>query len=232
MEIVCGQCGKTISGEGAAFCPYCGAKLTQERKTPETRNEEAEHVVRKALSVNSYPERKKILLKGLEAYPGSLEIAWELLFIGEPEKKRTRNMDFSIIKCWNLDVYRNPGEFSDEKRERMREQLFSAPELVQTLNRFDNPGEKQQEYLQRLCREYVELFLEGSNQIMGNLFGFHFDRNKEKKLATPVAQMISRIREDEKLPPEQREQLWKALYQAYGTRTGGNMKYLDELLDS
>ena len=67
---------------------------------------------------------------------------------------------------------------------------------------------------------------------MGNLFGFHSNRNKEKKLAAPVANMIGRIRADEKLLPEQREQLWKALYQGYAARVGGNTNCLDELIRS
>ena len=231
MSMICSQCGKTIEGEGMAFCPYCGAKLTG-AAVPESRDEEAEKWICKALSVNSYPERKKILTKGLEACPDSREIRWELLFIGEPETKRTRDIDFSVIKCWVLEMYRNPRNFTDDKKDRMRAQFFDAPELIRTLNQFANPEEKQREYLQRLCREYVELFLEGSNLVMGNIFGFRIERNKEKKLAAPVAEMIARIRADEKLLPEQREQLWKAMYQAYGTRTGGKMEYLDERLNA
>ena len=231
MNRTCSQCGKTIDGEGIAFCPYCGAKLSAE-PAAEIRNEEAEKWVRKALASSSYPERKKILQKGLEACPDSREIQWELLFIGEPETKRKRQVDFSIIKCWILEIYRSPGDFSAEKRDRMRSQLFDTPELARILNLFDNPEDKQREYLQRLCTEYVELFLEGSNLVMGNIFGFRIERNKEKKLAVPVAEMIGRIRADEKLLPQQREQLWKALYQAYGTRTGGKMQYLDEALNS
>ena len=172
MSRICSQCGKTVDGEGVVFCPYCGSKLTADI-TPETRNEEAEKWVRKALAVNSYPERKKILLKGLEACPDSLEIAWEMLFIGEEAPRKAWGIDFSIIKCWILEIYWKPGDFSEEKRNRMRAQFFDDPELVRCLNRFENPQDKQREYLLRLCREYVELFLEGNNQVMGNVFGFH-----------------------------------------------------------
>ena len=213
------------------FCPYCGAKLTAAENSQEPVNEEAEKWIRKALSVNSYPERKKILQKGLEACPDSREIAWEMLFVGEEPEKRMWGIDFSIIKCWVLEIYYKPKEFSAEKKDRMRAQLFDAPELKKCLERFDNPADKQREYLQRLCREYVELFLEGSNEVMGSLFGFRNERNKEKKLAIPVAQIIKGIRADEKLLPEQQEQLWKAVYQAYGTRTDGKMACLDEYLN-
>ncbi len=231
MNRTCNQCGKTIDGEGIAFCPYCGAKLAAE-PAAEIRNEEGEKWVRKALASTSYPERKKILLEGLKACPDSREIAWELLFVGEEPQKKGWGIDFSIIQCWVLEIYRDPKAFRDAKRDQMRAQLFDAPRLTGTLQMFEDPEAKQQEYLQRLCRDYVELFLEGSNQIMGNIFGFRLERNKEKRLAVPVAEMLGRIRADEKLLPQQREQLWKTLYQAYGTRTGGKMQYLDELLNS
>ena len=106
------------------------------------------------------------------------------------------------------------------------------PASDETSDKFPDPEKKQREYLERLCKEYVELFLEGNNQVMGGIFGFRLERNKDKRIAVPVAQMIANIRADEKLLPEQREQLWKILYQAYGVRTGGKMEYLDELLDS
>ena len=226
MAAHCNQCGKTIEVEGIAFCPFCGAKL-QTEKIKETRNGEAEKWVRKAQAVTSYPERKKILQKGLEACPDSPEIAWEMLFVGEEGPKKGRIIDFSIIKCWILEIYRNPGDLSEEKRDSMRAQLFDAPELQECLGKFRNPDEKQQEYLLRLCREFIQIFLEGDSQVMGRLFGFSLDRNKEKRLAEPVSKMISRMEADEKLLPEQREQLAKAMRIAYLSRAAGNEQYLN-----
>ena len=226
MGINCKQCGKTIEGEGVAFCPYCGTKLVPE--TPaEPRNEEAEKWIKKAEAVTSYPEKKKILQKGLEACPGSREIAWEMLFVGEPGPKKGRTIDFSIIKCWILEIYRKPGEFSEDKRNSMRSQLFDAPELKECLNRFEDPEQKQKEYLLRLCREYITIFLEGDSQVMGRLFGFSLERNKEKRLAEPVSQVIERMKADEKLFPEQREQLAQAMRIAYVSRANGNEQYLN-----
>lgn len=227
----CRQCGRIIADSGISFCPYCGAKLeTPAETSPELRNEEAEKWVRKAQEVASYPERKKILERGLKACPDSREIAWELLFIGEPQSKKKWAVDFSVIKSWILEIYWKPKDFSEVKKAELRAQLFDAPELKACFDRFENPEEKQKEYLLRLCREYVELFLEGSNQVMGNIFGFQLERNKEKKVAVPVAEMIGRIRTDEKLLPEQREQLWKALYQGYTAWANGKTEYLDEQL--
>ena len=231
MSITCIQCGKQIDGEGMAFCPYCGAKLPEAENPAEPHDEEAEKWIRKALAVTSFPERKRILLQGLNACPDSREIKWELLFVGEEEqKKRSFALDFSIIKCYILEIYRSPGEFSEEKRNRMRSLLFDDPQLRETCELFDNPEQKQLEYIQRLCREYLEIFLEGNNQVMGNWFGIRLERNREKKLAVPVAEMIRRIKKDEKLSPEQREQLVQAMVQAYAAKAGGNMEYLDSLL--
>ena len=231
MNMICNQCGKKAEGEGIVLFTYCGERLISAAETAAPRNEEAEKWISKAMNVHSYPERKKILQKGLEACPGSREIEWELLFVGEEPRKRKWEMDFSIIKCWILEIYLKPEVFSEEKKDQMRLQFFDDQKLKDCLNRFENPADKQREYLQRLCREYVELFLEGSNQIMGNFLGIRIERNKEKRVAVPVAEMINRIRADEKLSPEQREQLWKALYQGYSSYANGKTGYLDERLD-
>ena len=58
----------------------------------------------------------EILLKGLKECPNSREIRWELLFTGEQEDKRRWTVDFSVIKCWVLEMYRKPGDFTEEKR--------------------------------------------------------------------------------------------------------------------
>ena len=129
MNRTCSQCGKTIDGEGIAFCPYCGAKLAAE-PAKEIRNEEAAKWVRKALAVTSYPERREILLKGLEACPDSREIAWELLFVGEEAPKKGRVIDFSVIKSWVLEIYRDPKIFPEAKKDEMRMQFFDSPKLT------------------------------------------------------------------------------------------------------
>lgn len=234
MSMTCIQCGKKIEGEGMAFCPYCGAKLPEAVNPDEPRDEEAEKWIRKALAVTSFPERKKILNQGLNACPDSREIKWELLFVGteEQKKKRVVSLDFSIIKCYILEIYRTPGNFSGERRDRMCAQLFDDPQLQETCALFDDPQQKQREYLQRLCREYLEIFLEGNNEIMGNWFGIRLERNKDKKLAVPIAKMIKEIKKDGKLLPEQQELLVQSLVQAYAGKTGGKTEYLDGLLGS
>ena len=128
MGIICNRCGKQIEGEGVAFCPYCGQKLTAEA-APVQRPEE-EKWIREARAAISYPERKKILLEGLKACPDSREISWELLFVGEEAPKKGWGIDFSIIQSWVLEIYRDPKAFSEAKRDQMRSQLFDSPKLT------------------------------------------------------------------------------------------------------
>ena len=229
MSMNCPKCLNKVE-EGMLFCPRCGEKLQNDEKkesgTPA--DPKAEKWVKKARAIQSYPKKKEILLQGLAECPDSRDIRWELLFVGEEPPKKSRSFEFSIIKCWMLQIYRKPEDFSAERRDTLRALLYEDPALQQCLGMFEDPEQKQREYLLRLCREYYSIFLEGDNQLMGNIFGFRLEKNKSKKLAKPAAEMIRRVREDEKLLPDQREQLWKAMYEAYGARTGGKTAYLDE----
>ena len=211
--MTCIKCGKEITGEGIAFCPYCGAKLeTAEKKLV---SKEAEEWVQKALKVTSLPERKKILEQAKTACPDSTEIDWELLFIGTPDPKPARGkLDFSIIKSWLLQIYRKPGDFSREKRDAMRRELFEGEQLQAALAAYENPEEKMREYLGRLCREYIEIFLKEDNQLMGNIFGLRIGRNRDKVLEEAVNNMIRLIEADEQLSAERKQMLKEAMLRA------------------
>ena len=231
MSMICPNCRKSIEGDRIAFCPYCGMKLPEPAAVPPAPEDEAaDRWIRKALAETSYPKRKQILLQGLEENPDSREIAWELLFIGEEGTKRAKAYDYSIIKCWALDLYLRPEELKREKQDEMRAQLFDSPELNRCLNLFENPEEKHREYLLRLCRKFIVLFMEGDNRLMGSWFGFRIDRKKEKVLAEPAARMITRMKADEHLLPEQRQTLSNAMYRAFSERYAGKTEYLDEYL--
>ena len=211
--MTCIKCGKEITGEGIAFCPYCGAKLETAEKKPVSK--EAEEWVQKALKVTSLPERKKILEQAKAACPDAPEIDWELLFIGTPDPKPARGkLDFSIIKSWLLQIYRKPGDFSRERRDAMRRELFEGEQLQAALAAYENPEEKMREYLGRLCREYIEIFLKEDNQLMGNIFGLRIGRNRNKGLEEAVNNMIRLIEADEQLSAERKQMLKEAMLRA------------------
>ena len=224
----CTQCGREVTGNDVSFCPYCGARLERPEKTEMARDPRAEEWVRKALAVSSLPDRKKILEKAKADCPNAPEIDWEMLFIGRKDPKPPRGkMDYSIIKSWLLQIYREPGELSAEKQERMRTELFEDPELLSVLERYPDPGEKMREYLTRLCREYIEIFLDGDSRLTGTIFGFRISRNKDRIIGSAAAQMLRRIDADNKVKPEHRMMLRQAMVQAFSDFSGGKTEYLE-----
>jgi len=225
MSIACKHCGKTIEETGISFCPFCGVRIEERKEKPDA---EAETWIRKAMAVTSFPKRKEILEEGLRACPDSREIRWELLFIGEKDPKPPKGrMDFSIIKCSLLQMYRFPDDYPEEKKETMRAQLFTDPKLLSTLQLFEDQEAKHREYLERICEEYIEVFMEDDNRLMNNFLGFRLSKNKEKLLAAPCADIIGRIRTDTGLTGEQRALLADMFYRAFSVRMGGNTEYLD-----
>ena len=224
----CRQCGKGIPGEEMLFCPYCGAKLSAEAE--KKASPEAEKWLRKAMAVSSLPERKKILEQARAACPDDPDIEWEWLFIGHPNPKPRRGMmDFSIIKCYLLQIYLKPEEFLPERREVMRQEIFGDPQLKRCMEMAEDPQKRLDEYLLRLSREFIELFMEEDNQVMGVIFGFRIGRNKAKRLAAPAANVLKRIEEDEGLTAEQRKLLSSAFYRSFAYRMGGETSFLDAI---
>ena len=211
--MTCIRCGKEIAGEGMAFCPYCGGRLAVPEA--EASSEEAGEWIRKAMKVTSLPERKEILERARAACPGDPGIEWELLFIGTPDPKPQRGkLDFSIIKSWLLQIYRKPDDFSAEKRNAMRHELFHGAQLQSVLASCENPEQKMREYLERLCREYVDIFLKEDNQLMGNIFGLRIGRNRTKILENAVEEMIRRAEGDELLSDEEKQMLRESMIRA------------------
>lgn len=228
MERTCPGCGKKLTEKNYAFCPWCGNDLVipaaKEERTEEEK--QADKWIQTALAETAYPRRREILQKGLKECPGNREILWELLFTGEAAGGR--RIDFSVIKCHALDFYLEPENYREPQRDRMRGELFDAPELKACLALFEDPEEKQRAYLRRLCREYVTIFLEGNNRIMGSFFGLRNEKSRGKRLAKPVKKMLSRMGEDEKLLPEQRQMLREEMTRAFAAKAEGNTALLEE----
>ena len=123
-------------------------------------------------------------------------------------------MDFSIIKSWLLQIYRKPGDFTAEKRNAMRKELFEGEQLQKVLAGSADPEGKMEEYLERLCREYIDIFLKEDNQLMGNIFGLRIGRNRDKVLEGAVENMIRQIEADRELDAGRKQMLREAMMRA------------------
>ena len=71
-----------------------------------------------------------------------------------------------------------------------------------------------EEYLERLCREYIDIFLKEDNQLMGNIFGLRIGRNRDKVLEGAVENMIRQIEADRELDAGRKQMLREAMMRA------------------
>lgn len=225
---ICSQCGRAVQPADAAFCPYCGSVMTaQTQNVPEG----AKAYLRKADDLKDPVKKHELLLKAEREYPDCLEVAEALLFLGRLYERNPRELDYSVIKCFLWHMYLTPGEFPEEKKQQMREELFRHPQLVRCMQLAPDANAFLRRYLKRLGCEFVALFLKGSNHYTRTWFGFRIDNRMSRVLAQPVAQMIVNIRADEQLTPQERAMLCEAIYAAFLTETGGEPRWVDEELE-
>ena len=226
---VCPACGRAAQMAQAAFCPFCGAPMAQNAGASDT-PEGAAKLLLKAEKMNDPVKKYKLLLQAREEYPNCLAVEEEILFLGRLHERNPKKLDFSIIKCFLWHMYLTPGEFSDEKKQEMRAELFEHPQLEVCRSLAPDAQRYTEKYLYRLACEFVALFLKGSNQYTRSMFGFRLDNRMSRVLAEPVARMLENIHGDEQLPQERRWMLYHTLYRAFLTETGSEPRWVDEQL--
>ena len=238
MNRVCEKCGRIPDRADMRFCPYCGSALPLPASPEEGKKvgaelpEEAKKLLRKAEEAKSIPEKEKILLKAREAFPDCFPVEWELLFIGEKKKKGQKpgTFDYSVIKSYLLRVFQKPGLFTRERAEQDKKELFEGGQLTRCLAMSGEPEARMDMYLYRLCREYIEVFLEEDRTLTGGLLGFRIEKNHEKLISGEAAQIIRNIRADRELAAERREMLEESFLKAYTDHFAGKTENLDEKL--
>lgn len=225
---VCPRCQKTIETADAVFCPFCGAPVSPKAHAVP---EEVKKVLAKVDKADDPKKKYALLTEAEKQYPDSLEIAEELLFLGRLHERSPRKMDFSVIKCFLWHFYLTPDEFSEARKDEMRQELVAHPQLEKCLSLAPDRDVYMRRYLQRLGAEFVGLFLKGSNYYTNSFFGIRLNSRMEKVLASPVCRMLGNIHKDTALTDTQRGMLYDALYRAFLSETGGEPRHLDELLE-
>lgn len=226
-QITCPGCHKPISMESIAFCPYCGASL---KATPK---EGIPEEIRKGLAdiaKTFEPKKKNQMMDALlQKYPDSLEVNEEKLFLVGVMDSRQKRLDFSVIKSHLLHFYLTPNQFTQEQSNAMREEIFHHPELDRCLALAPDAESFMTHYLERLCKEFVSLFIHSSSNYNRTIFSFHSERNMDKKLAEPVAWTMRNIYRDQQLTGEQRDGLYRAMFLGFKADVG-NTAFLEEKL--
>lgn len=226
MDKACSRCGRVIAQAEAAFCPFCGASLAVgEAALPPG----AEALLAKAARQQSNKKKLRLLEEARHRYPGCLAVEEEWLFQGKLPTTARDALDFSRIKCYLLHLYLTPEDFSAAEAAAMRQELFSDPQLLYCLSLAADEQSWLAGYLFRLSREFIQVFLMGSNVYMPRLMGFRLERDAAKVLAGPAAQMLRAMAADEALPREQRAMLQTAFEQAFSAECGGELRWLRQV---
>ena len=224
----CPRCHKTAQSADAAFCAYCGAPLRTEADelSPEIRA-----FLKRADQEKDPAKKHRMLLDAQKAHPDCLPIEEELLYLGRLHERSPKKLDFSIIKCYLWHLYLTPEVFTEAKKQEMRKELLAHPQLLRCMALSGDADSYLRRYLERLGREFVALFLKGSNYYTHSFMGFRLDNRMEKVLAEPLAKMLVHIRRDQELSAEHRDMMYDALYRAFLSETGGDSKWVDTELD-
>ena len=183
----CGRCGgwvKAVPNGKAWMLQSCARALPGE--------EEALRLCAQAERAAD-PVRKKALLdQAAEACPDSLTVQSELLHLGRLWQRTPRRMDYHVVKCYLLHVFEDPAQETPQMRRAMLAELTGDAQLKRCLALAEDPEAFLREYLTRLCREYVRLFLKGSAAYGGRFMGLQVVR-LERSLARPVARMLDNM---------------------------------------
>lgn len=224
-RICCPKCGRSTPMEAAAFCPFCGAELAAPPVEADVKE-----ALQAAGSQDDPVKKHELLVRALEKHPDSLAIEEELLHLGRLYERNHRKLDYSVIKCYLLHIYRAPEELTADKRADMRRELFHDPQLERCLSLAPDADAFMTRYLSRLSGEYIRVFLRGDSRVMRVFWGFKLESRAAKLLAAPVAGMLGRIREDTEITDKERDMLYSAFRAAYDKDVGGDTRYLDEAL--
>ena len=221
-EITCQKCHKSISAaDSAAFCPYCGERLHAGTGGPDL----------SAVRGEADPVKKHTMLMDLQAqYPDSLEVAEEILYLGRLYERNQRRLDFSVIKSYVLNIYLEPETIKADRREELRKEIFSHPDLDRCLELSKDKNVFLLRYIERISEEFIRLFLKGSTKYMRSFFGFTQSSKAPKFLALPATRMLKNMQLDESMTDEQKGLLMKGFYTAFSCQADGDTQYLDQEL--
>lgn len=224
----CPRCGRQATEAGAVFCPFCGERLTADRSGEIPAGAAA--LLQKASEQSSNRRKLALLRQARQEYPDCLAVEEEWLFQGKLPESPGLMLDFAGIKCWLLQPYLTPEAFDESRRRAMADELFGDPQLLRCMALSGAEEAYTARYLERLCREFIDVFLKGSSEYMPRLLGIPLERNPAKALAKPGAKMLRAMQTDENLTAIQRDSLCAAFRQAFSAECGGDLRWLRQAM--
>ncbi len=208
--IHCAKCGGEMQvpeGQVPRLCPYCGSSLTSPSVSP----------LEERLRAERDPKRKyRIIQETLAASPDDFDANKALLFHGRLHEPMRKALDFSILKCHLLTVFDTPDEYSPQGLDDKYEELLQGPQLRKTMALAPDADAFFAEYLHRLAREYVDLFIRGDSKVAHAAFGFPRSQDSVARIcADRVSRMLRAVAVSDRLDANTRLLLRQALLDGF-----------------
>lgn len=186
-SIRCPLCGKETlyASDAPLFCSHCAGKLSADAKNG------LDERIGRALREEDICKRHAALLLLREEFPENRQLEMEILCIGRLYE-RGGKPDFFRIPFWPLAAFEKPGEFSKKMRAEMLVRFFENPDIANAMALYESAEDFWAEYLFRMAKEYVRLFLKGSSE-KNTVLGF---RRRENDVLKRCSQALGHMLEN------------------------------------
>ena len=205
-SIRCPKCGEeaTYADRPPRFCAFCGAPYA----------DDGDARLRAALNETDPARKRALLLEARAACPDSYAVEMELLCLGRLYETGGR-ADFYRIPFWPLQALETPNAFSEGERRKMLSSFFDNPRIPPVRRLAASESAFWREYLGRMAKEYVNLFIRSSSA-NSLIFGFRRgERDIMRRSAPCVLSMAENVRVSPLVPDGLREILENSLVSAF-----------------
>lgn len=199
-------------------------------RAPSALPEPVEKLLAQAKNSRDPKAQREYLLRA-EAYaPQCLAVQEELLLLGNLWQRDGRRPNPALIKCHLLHAFEHPENYDEETQRHMARELFDHPQAQKCLALAENKAAFLEDYLGRLCAQYVEIFILGQREHVPGLLGYAIPRRLPRYWARPMGDLIRNVFLCPFLSIAEQQMLAKAFYRACYRCLGGDTKALDGAL--
>ena len=194
--------------------------LVELKAGPPPEKPEVEDLLARAAKERRPDRAHKLMVQALALDPNSFAANRTLLYHGKLYEVVKRPGDYSLIKCFLLNIFEDPQRYTPEALDERVKELFADPQLARTADLSGDGADFLREYLRHLAREYMTVFVRGRNSVGRGVFGFSRSADSvRERCGQIVAIMESNVRAEPRLTAEQRELLSEALTYALDATT-------------
>ncbi|MCL2544438.1 MAG: hypothetical protein FWE77_00815 [Clostridia bacterium] len=207
-SLCCESCGAMLvpRAHGAAVM------LVELKAGPPPEKPEVEALLERAANERKPYRAHPLILQALEMAPDSFAANRALLYHGRLYEAIKRPGDYSLIKCFLMNIFEDPKSYTAEEMDGRVKELFYDPQLARTAALSGDEAAFLREYLRHLAREYITLFVRGRSSVSRSAFGFGRSADSVRQRCGQIVDLMQHnLRAEPRLTEEQRELISEAL---------------------